>query len=314
MEFGHNYFQKTRRTGEVVLRGFVTFGKTLTMAKKFNPIIPVNDDGLKLPDPVGVWSEKKYSLMGGYCEIFNAGIKNKFTNRVYIDLFAGAGYVPIKGKSKILKSSSLIALSIPTPFTKYIFCEMDEEKLSVLEIRAKREHPDKEMIFIHGDSNQTVDKVIREVKKLGLSTISFSFVDPFSLNLHFETIEKLSKIGKIDFLILLALMMNANRNLHNFIIEESKIIDLYIKKSDWREPFLKGETRKEDFIKFIADTYDRNMLSLGYKIKNEGLKPKVDADEYNLSLYYLAFYSKSPLGNKFFSEIQKYHIDQLKLF
>ncbi len=284
------------------------------MAKKFNPIIPVANDGLKLPDPVGAWSEKKYSLVGGYSEIFNAGIKKKFTNRVYIDLFAGAGYAPIKGKNKILKSSPLVALSIPTPFTKYIFCEMDEEKMQALEIRARREHPDKDMVFVQGDSNKTVEKVIEEIKQLGVSTISFSFVDPFSLNLHFETIEKLSKVGKIDFLILLALMMNANRNLHNFIDEESKIIDLFIKKSDWRATFLKGETRKEDFIKFIADTYDENMLNLGYKVKNEGLKPKVDADEYNLSLYYLAFYSKSPLGNKFFSEIQKYHIDQLKLF
>ena len=271
-----------------------------TMSRKFNPIISVIDDGLKLPDPVGAWSEKKYSLMGGYCEIFNSGIKNKFSNRVFIDLFAGAGYVPIKEKNKILKSSSLIALSIPTPFTKYIFCEMDEEKLSALEKRARREHSDKDMSFIRGDSNQTVDRVIEEIKKLGPSTISFSFVDPFSLNLHFETIEKLSKVGKIDFLILLALMMNANRNLHNFIAEESKVIDLYIKKSDWRETFVKGETRKEDFIKFIAATYDQNMHNLGYKVKNEGLKPKVDADGYNLSLTTSPFIQRARWGMNFF--------------
>lgn len=284
------------------------------MAKKFNPIIPVVNDGLKLPNPVGSWSEKKYSLLGGYCEIFNAGIKNKFTNRVYIDLFAGAGYAPIKGKNKILKSSPLIALSIPTPFTKYIFCELDKEKLEALKIRAEREHPEKDIMFIQGDSNQTVDEVIKEVKKLGSSTISFAFVDPFSLNLNFSTIKKLSKLGRVDFLILLALMMNANRNLHNFIMEQSKIIDQFIDKNNWREPFLLGETRKEDFIKFLADTYDTNMSDLGYQVRNEGLKPKVDADEFNLSLYYLAFYSKNPLGNKFFSEIEKYHIEQLKLF
>lgn len=284
------------------------------MSKKFNPIITVVNDGLKLPDAVGAWSEKKYSLMGGYCEIFNAGIKNKFTNRVYIDLFSGAGYAPIKGKNKILKSSPLIALSIPTPFTKYIFCEMDAEKISALETRARREHPNKDIVFIQGDSNNTVDEVIKEVQQLGQSTISFAFVDPFSLNLHFNTIEKLSKLGRIDFLILLALMMNANRNLHNFILEESKVIDLFINKHDWREPFLKGDARKEDFIKFLADTYDQNMLNLGYQVKNQGLKPKVDADEFNLSLYYLAFYSKNNLGNKFFAEIQKYHINQQTLF
>lgn len=284
------------------------------MSKKFNPLISVKDDGMVLPKPVGIWSEKKYSLMGGYCEIFNAGIKNKFNNRVYVDLFAGSGYASIKGKSKILKSSALIVLSIPTPFTKYIFCELDESKIKALEARAKRDHPDKDMLFICGNSNDNIGLVIDEIKKLGPSTITFAFVDPFSLNLHFETIERLSKVGRIDFLILLALMMNANRNLHNFIEEQSKTIDLFIKRNDWRNEFLEGKTRKEDFIKFLATAYDDNMRRLGYVVKSEGLKPKVDADEYNLSLYYLAFYSKNELGNKFFNEIQKYHIDQLNLF
>jgi three-Cys-motif partner protein len=281
---------------------------------RFNPIIPVKDDGLAMPEPVGAWTEKKYSLVGGYCEIFNKGIKNKFSNRVYIDLFAGAGYAPIKGKNKILKSSALIALSIPTPFTRYIFCEFDAEKIEALRSRVKRDHSDKDVVFIPGDSNQNVTRVIDEVKKLGPSTISFCFVDPFSLNLHFNTIEKLSRIGKVDFLILLALMMDAKRNFHNYISEESRVIDLFINKTNWRAAFEQKEVRKEDFIKFLAKSYDENMSRLGYNVKNEGLKPRVDADEFNLALYYLAFYSKHSLGNKFFSEIQKYHLEQQSLF
>jgi len=108
--------------------------------------------------------------------------------------------------------------------------------------------------------------------------------------------------------------MAAKRNFHNYIDKESKTIELFIDKKNWREPFLNREIRKEEFIKFIAETYDANMLKLGYNVRNEGLKPKVDADEFNLALYYLAFYSKHPLGNKFFSEIQKYNIDQQTLF
>ena len=281
---------------------------------KFNPIIQVADDGLKLPIPVGEWSEKKYSLMGGYCEIFNKGIKSSFTNRVYLDLFAGAGYAPIKKKNKILKSSPLIALSIPTPFTKYIFCEQDPEKIAALQIRVRREHPDKDVIFIEGDTNTKVQQITDEIKGLGSSTISFCFVDPFSLNLHFETIKKIACIGRVDFLILLALMMGAKRNFHNYVTERSKVIELFIDNKEWREPFMNKVIRKEDFISFIANTYDENMIRLGYQIKNEGLKPKVDADQYRLSLYYLAFYSKNPLGNKFFSQIQKYNIEQQTLF
>jgi len=281
---------------------------------RFDPIIQVENDGLKLPEPVGVWSERKYSLMGGYCEIFNKGIKNLFSNRVYIDLFAGAGFAAIKKKNKILKSSSLIALSIPTLFTKYILCEKDIEKMDALKKRIHREFPDKDVIFVSGDSNENVQLVINEIRKLGPSTISFCFVDPFSLNLHFDTIKRIANVGRVDFLILLALMMGAKRNFHNYITERSKVVELFIDKPDWREPFKNREIRKEEFINYIAKTYDENMYKLGYKIKSEGLKPKVDAEEYRLALYYLAFYSKHDLGNKFFKEIQKYHIEQQTLF
>jgi hypothetical protein len=34
------------------------------MSRKFNPIIQVENDGLKLPEPVGSWSEKSIVLWG----------------------------------------------------------------------------------------------------------------------------------------------------------------------------------------------------------------------------------------------------------
>lgn len=181
--------------------------------------------------------------------------------------------------------------------------------------RVQREHPDKlnTIYFIQGDSNESVAEVIKIIRGLGASTISFCFVDPFSLNLHFSTVERLSQIGKIDFLILLALRMDANRNFIYYSDDENKKVDLFIGKKNWREPFKKMEIGRNEFIQYLARIYDENMTALGYKV-NEGLKPRVDADEYNLALYYLAFYSKNELGNKFFKEIQKYHISQQTFF
>ena len=108
--------------------------------------------------------------------------------------------------------------------------------------------------------------------------------------------------------------MDANRNFDNYSDEENKKVDLFIGRNNWREPFRNMEVNRNDFINYLARVYDENMGRLGYKVKDEGLKPKVDAEEYNLALYYLAFYSKHPLGNKFFKEIQKYHIPQQQLF
>src|SRR5271169_4987938 len=167
--------------------------------------------------------------------------------------------------------------------------------MEALKARVEREYPDKldRVHFLQGDSNKTVDEVINIVEKLGQSTISFCFVDPFSLNLHFSTIEKLSTVGRIDFLILLALPMDANRNFIYYNDDDNKKIDLFLARSNWREPFKNLEVSRQEFIKYLADVYDSNMFKIGYKVIDGGLKPRVDADEYNLALYYLAFYSKA---------------------
>ncbi len=79
-------------------------------AKKIDPIINVEDDGLIIPE-VGAWGEKKYKLVGGYCDIFTTGMRYKWGKLVYIDLFSGSGYARIKDTNKIVKSSALISLS-----------------------------------------------------------------------------------------------------------------------------------------------------------------------------------------------------------
>src|ERR1043165_7534978 len=106
-------------------------------ASKFNPLVPVEDDGLIIPE-VGVWGEKKYKLVGGYCEIFTTGMKYKWDNLVYIDLFAGAGFARIKRTNKILMSSAMIALSVSNKFAKYVLCEEDPEKLAALKTRVAK--------------------------------------------------------------------------------------------------------------------------------------------------------------------------------
>ena len=72
--------------------------------KSFEPIIPVEEDGLTIPE-IGSWAEKKYRLVGDYCEIFITGMKNKWTNLIYIDLFAGSRFAGIRRTNKILMSN-----------------------------------------------------------------------------------------------------------------------------------------------------------------------------------------------------------------
>lgn len=52
--------------------------------------LSAESDGLACPD-VGSWAEIKYRLLALYDELFSTGMKNKWNQRVYVDLYAGAG-------------------------------------------------------------------------------------------------------------------------------------------------------------------------------------------------------------------------------
>lgn len=276
---------------------------------KFNPIIEAKDDGLIIPE-VRQWSEEKYRLLGAYGDIFTTSMKSKWDNLVYLDLFAGAGYSKIKESGKILKSSSMIALSLPYPFTKYIFCEENPEKLNALKLRVKREFPNKKVSFIEGDVNDKIEEIRGVIPRYNKTNtvLSFGFVDPFSMNLNFKTVSCLGKQFAIDFLILLAFGMDANRNFKYYIDNQNSKISNFIDDQDWRNKF---NGRKSDFIKFLSNAYDENMMKLGYK--KPAKKEQIRSNDKNLPLYHLAFYSKNNLGNQFWNKIRKYGNYQMEL-
>ena len=280
------------------------------MNSAFNPIIQCDDDGLIIPS-VRSWSIQKYNYVGRYGEIYAVTMKSKW-NLAYIDLFAGSGFSRIDNTDQIVYGSPLIALSIPTIYAKYIFCEKDPEKMAALKSRVKRLFPSKvnNVIFIDGDANEKIDLIKKQIPTFinRVGTLPFCFVDPYSLDLSFETIKSLGMMPKMDFLILLALHMDANRNYKYYVVEENVKIDNFIGSIAWRTEMMESN---ESFVRFLANSYKSNMTSLGYKVKDTFEQIRSDAK--NLPLYYLAFFSKHDLGNKFWKIVQQSSNAQRKL-
>jgi len=141
---------------------------------KFTPDIEVANDGLCIPE-VREWSLEKYRLVGSYCDIFTNGMKNKWDQLIYVDLFAGAGYAKVKEKRKIYRNSALIAMSIPSPFKKYILCEKDYEKFEALSKRVKRDFGHLNCELIKGDSNLNINEVVKAIPSYGRGKTLLSF-------------------------------------------------------------------------------------------------------------------------------------------
>src|ERR1700757_2020082 len=199
------------------------------------PSIEVTDDGLFCQE-VGSWTEEKHSLVSLYAKLFSTGMKQKWDERVYIELYAGAGCSKIEGTSRWIAGSPIRALALEDPFDKYIFCERESKQLDALKKRVERVAPSARVAFILGDCNQKIDDILAEVPPYSSShkVLSLCFVDPFDIGIKFRTLRRLSE-RFVDFLILLALYMDANRNYETYIKEEKIKIDEFLDSTTWRD-------------------------------------------------------------------------------
>lgn len=270
--------------------------------------LSVEDDGLVCPI-VRRWAESKYRLIFLYDELFASGMKYKWDQRVYIDLYSGAGYSKIQGTERILKGSPVLALTVSVPFDKYIFCEEDKELREVLEIRAKRIAPEANIVFIPGNCDDKVDDICKEIPKPSASNkvLCLCLVDPFDFGIKFNTIRKLSKFFT-DFVVLLAIGMDANRNYDHYVDGNSPKIDEALGNIEWRQRW--KEHRRKEFRGFLAAEFSNSMESLGYLPQGLDQMKLVRSDDKNLPLYYLAMFSRHETAGKFWKDVLKYGTDQ----
>jgi three-Cys-motif partner protein len=280
------------------------------MGKKFNPIQYVEDDGLPVMKK-GPWAQKKYKLVGKYCDIFTSAMKGKW-NLIYMDLFCGPGFSMNRDTGQLMKNSALIAMSTPKSFDHFILNDYDQTAVDAMKARVQRLHPEASVQYSCKDANSCVEELLASRPRFsnGKKTLTFCFLDPFSLNLDFETIKVLAR-EKVDILVLHALQMDARRNRDLYWQPDHERVAKFTGNPDWREKFVAGQYPMHNFCKFLADEFDVNMKALGYLTDTEKVPIALGTGQI---LYYLAFYSKHPLGTEFFGKVQKGGNDQLELF
>ncbi|MDZ7763792.1 MAG: hypothetical protein U5K00_05125 [Melioribacteraceae bacterium] len=93
------------------------------------------------------------------------GMRSKWDNLIYLDLYAGAGFSKIRETKHVLKSSPLIAASIPVKFDKYLFCEQDPVLFNSLKSRVEEIITKLDIELFNGDSNSLTDEIKEAVPK-----------------------------------------------------------------------------------------------------------------------------------------------------
>jgi three-Cys-motif partner protein len=275
----------------------------------------VEPDGL-IEQDVGGWSELKYKLIRLYSNLFATGMKYKWDQRVFLDIYSGPGISRIRGTDKLVLGSPLIGVTSKTPYDRYIFCDEKSENIEALKARMTRIAPETKADFVVGDSNDEVQQISKLIPK-GSSqntVLSLCIVDPYDISVKFSTIEALAQGRFIDFLVLLAVYMDANRNYNNYVKPTNAKVENFLGSPNWRVDWQSQTNAHVDFPDFLAIEFSRKMATLGYLEQPLHKMNTVLSDEKNLSLYRLALFSRHSLAYKYWDEVLEYSTNHRRLF
>ena len=164
-------------------------------------------DGLPVRDS-GPWIQRKYFFLKRYMDIFTRGMKAKWQGHLtYVDLFAGPGRCLVRDTHGEVDGSPLIALS--HGFSKYILLEENPENLRALRQRCGKSPKHRSIQIIEGDCNVGIDKVVPD-------GLSLAFIDPTGIDIHFDTIRKLTSGRTVDLLMTVQFGMDIKRNFERY--------------------------------------------------------------------------------------------------
>jgi three-Cys-motif partner protein len=273
----------------------------------------------------GNWTTDKIERVRKYLAAYMQIMKDRNFSVAYIDAFAGTGYVNNKQKmvrslfpefaesevQDFIKGSARVALEIQPPFNKYIFIEKDKKHFDELQ-KLKEEFPplaDK-IVPINADAN---DYIINLCKRDWTRHRAVMFLDPYGMQVNWETIEAIASTQAIDLWILFPLGVAVNRLLKrngDIRAGRKKRLDSIFGDSNWYEAFYRKDENLNLFsalesgtgegktswtktanFKSIGEYYNKRLASIFPKVAPNPL-PLVSSS--NNPLYLLCFAAANP--------------------
>lgn len=148
----------------------------------------------------GSWTEKKLEILERYIDAYTTALKNKPFQLIYIDAFAGTGYVETQDKdaNDFINGSAARAVGITDKaFDKLIFIENDQNRCRELE-NLRQAHFDRDIQIEYLDANEYFSSLQQDWDyRRGVL-----FLDPFATQVQWSTIEKIASFNALDTWIL----------------------------------------------------------------------------------------------------------------
>ncbi len=170
----------------------------------------------------GCWTEEKLDLLTKYLKayltIFTKNPQARFFHTVYVDAFAGAGYIrrPQRDTTQIelfedlaaddaqefIKGSVVRALELNPGFREYLFLERDPERFRELEA-VKKKHPGMWISVENVEANEYLRAWC--AKTDWRRTRAVIFLDPYGMQVDWSLLERIAETKAIDLWLLFPL-------------------------------------------------------------------------------------------------------------
>jgi three-Cys-motif partner protein len=153
-------------------------------------------------DTIGRWSLEKLELLRKYLASYLAilGKQPWCEGYEYIDAFAGSGRPKTRDAQRYVDGSPRVALSLQPAFTQYHFIEQSYWRVKKL-TQLIPEFPDRNITIYHGDSNSIIKEKILPQLPWDSRKRAFAFVDPFGMQMDWQTMERLAEIRTVEIIL-----------------------------------------------------------------------------------------------------------------
>lgn len=274
----------------------------------------------------GPWTDQKLKVLGGYLQSYTTALQNKPSRKkpfrkAFIDAFAGTGYREIRSDThgdptasqgllfpdlaeqepqSLLDGSARIALKTTPVFDRYIFIERSPSRCAQLEgLRKDFPRHANSIMVQQGDANEHIQDLCSKDKNWN-SHRAVLFLDPYGMQVEWETIQVVASTKAIDLWLLFPLGIGVNRLLKkNGDIPNlwRQRLDRLLGTQDWYDEFYSIQTTPTLFGTEQEEVTKRTMHSIGQYFNNRlneifaGVveEPGVLKNSVNNPLYLLCF-------------------------
>lgn len=210
----------------------------------------------------GDWTATKLDVLSKYLKAYTTALKDKPSSehpfrKAYIDAFAGTGYRTARRErdedasdtlpfpdlaapepQRLLDGSARLALKVEPHFDRYIFIERDAMRCRELE-GLKSEFPDlaSNIQVERGEANEEIQKICAKSWSAHRAVL---FLDPYGMQVNWQTIEAVARTKAIDLWLLFPLGIGVNRLLTRsgeIPVGWRAALDRLLGTDDWYDEF-----------------------------------------------------------------------------